>query len=144
MKGSNLIIGILLTLAIICVVNGQYFSSSDGVNLPRSGKRSYLTSLLKDQDLQASTPKSTESSVVNIDGPSYYQTDKLSFTRLFNKLGKRAENYYYNQPSQDYLTKEALINYLYSQLHKLDHRSRDYSVAIDDDSSSSSDSVENN
>lgn len=142
MKGTQLISGLIVSMAIICVVSGQYFSSSDGVNLPRSGKRSYLTSLLKNEDLQSSsTPKSPESSVVNIDGPSYYQTDKLSFRRLFNKLGKRAE-YYVPSTSQDYLTKEALFNYLYSQLHKLDHRSRDAAFLALDENDSSSASAE--
>lgn len=138
MKSTSLISTLIVSFAVICVVYGQYFSSSDGVNLPRSGKRSYLTSLLKQSDEQpSSTPKSA--AISNIDGPSYYQTDKLSFRRLFNKLGKRNDqdfglSGYYNRqgaPSQDYLTKEALLNYLYSHLHKLDHRNRDSNNDLD-------------
>lgn len=133
MKSTKFFSTFILGFAVICVVYGQYFSSSDGVNLPRSGKRSYLTSLLKQSDEQASSTPKSPSSIINIDGPSYYQTDKLSYRKLLSKLGKRYDqdfgsSVYYNSqipPSQDYLTKEALLNYLYSHLHKLDHRNRD-------------------
>lgn len=140
---------LLLGLAMVCIVNGQYFSSSDGVNLPRSGKRSYLTSLLKNlpdqqaddqQQQQQSGSGSSTSSFVNLDGPSYYQTDKLSYRRLLNKMGRRfvePDTYFGSGSSaNDYISKEALFNYLYNQLHKLKRNrgqelSTDWDVEVD-------------
>lgn len=131
---TTLFATIVLSFAVLCIANGQYFSSSDGVNLPRSGKRSYLTSLLK-QDPPSVASSLSSNQPINLDGPRYYQTDKLSFRKFLSKLGKRSyddnqyypslgerpalSNYFVDRSAHDYLTKEILLNYLYNELHKL-------------------------
>lgn len=103
-----------------CIVDCQYFSTSGGVFLPRSG-RSYLTSLLNSADRQSQQPIPDLASSQIKDGPSLYQEDKLSFRKYLNKLyGKRSNFDDDFGPSsiskQDYMTKKEMINYLINKL----------------------------
>ena len=109
---------IILLLAVVTIASAQYFSSNDGVNLPRNGKRSYLGNLL------------------NLRGPirqsrlyeqpeRFFQTDKLSFRKAFGKYGRDLAENEANADIEAYLQelsnnpavgnaiiKEVLIEYL--------------------------------
>ena len=72
---------LIVVLAAIALTSAQYFSSNDGINLPRNGKRSYLGYYfnMKEPTNQL------------FDMPEkYQQTDKLSFRKKFSKYGKRS------------------------------------------------------
>ena len=71
---------LFVALAVIALTSAQYFSSNDGINLPRNGKRSYLGYYFNMK----------EPSNQVYDAPEkYQQTDKLSFRKKFSKYGKR-------------------------------------------------------
>lgn len=105
---KTLSIQILLTLAVVCLVNGQYFSSSEGVSLPRNGKRSFLSNLFGSETNQ------------NAD-----TNNKLAATYRRLLLSKEkvqpARHYdYQSDIPNDPITKELLLNYLINELHKSD------------------------
>ena len=61
--------------------NSQYFSSNDGINLPRNGKRSYLGYYLNMKE---------PANELFDNQDKFQQTDKLSFRKKFGKYGKRS------------------------------------------------------
>ncbi len=87
------LVGLLLMVAVCAtVVNSQYFSSHDGINLPRNGKRSSpLTNIVSYRKLTKPNPLS--SSLYNLHTPisfdRVYHQDKLSFRKYLKKFGKR-------------------------------------------------------
>ena len=72
---------IMLLLAVFAIANAQYFSSNDGINLPRNGKRSSFGNYLhlKGPLRQSRLYEQPE---------RFFQTDKLSFRKAFGKYGR--------------------------------------------------------
>ena len=71
-----------VTLCVLGIASAQYFSSSDGINLPRNGKRSYLGYYLN--------MKEPSNELFDNAQEKFQQTDKLSFRKKFGKYGKRS------------------------------------------------------
>jgi hypothetical protein len=71
-----------VSLSVLAIASAQYFSSSDGINLPRNGKRSYLGYYLN--------MKEPSNELFDNAQEKYQQTDKLSFRKKFGKYGKRS------------------------------------------------------
>jgi hypothetical protein len=71
-----------VTLCVLAIASAQYFSSSDGINLPRNGKRSYLGYYLN--------MKEPSNELFDNAQEKFQQTDKLSFRKKFGKYGKRS------------------------------------------------------
>lgn len=130
MKSSMLISTLVLNFVLSCVVvRGQFYSSTGGgVTLPRNGKRSYLASLVKSpSDNRLPSILESSSTINSQNSPAYYQTDKLSFRKLWNKFGKRSDLDYtepsldYNQQlslltNDDYLANKELIDFVLNSL----------------------------
>lgn len=93
-----------------CVVDCQYFRTSGGVFLPRSG-RSSMTSLLNSADHQSQQPIPELASL----------EDKISFRKYLNKFYGKRSNFDddfgpLSISKQDYMTKKEMINYLINKL----------------------------
>lgn len=85
---------ICILLFVASTVSAQYFSANDGINLPRNGKRSYLSSILR------SSPSQKNSIGDSTD--NYSQTDKLSYRKMFNHFGKRNDESLYEDGVESY------------------------------------------
>lgn len=73
---------LLVFLSALAIASAQYFSSNDGINLPRNGKRSYLGYYLN--------MKEPTNELFENGQDKFQQTDKLSFRKKFGKYGKRS------------------------------------------------------
>jgi hypothetical protein len=81
---SKQALSILVVFTVIALVNCQFFSSNDGINLPRIGKRSYLGTLLRHRPVSGNSRATY--------GEDFRHSDKLSFRRWPGaKYGKRAD-----------------------------------------------------
>jgi hypothetical protein len=80
---SKQALSIIVVFTVIALVNCQFFSTNDGINLPRIGKRSYLSTLLRRKPYTLGNNKASA-----ID--DYRHIDKLSYRKwLGDKYGKR-------------------------------------------------------
>ena len=156
------LVGIFLMMVVCAtLVNSQYFSSHDGINLPRNGKRSSpLTNLVSYKKLNKPDKSLASSSLYKLHSPitfdRVYHQDKLSFRKYLKKFGKRylkeqefGNDYDYStngnnlefdfiqsddRNSNDKLMRKLIIDYLADKKVPV-------IVEMDDDSSSSSSSA---
>ena len=81
---NKLVVLCLAFSALLALTSAQYFSSNDGINLPRNGKRSYLGYYFN--------MKEPSNELFDNGQEKFQQTDKLSFRKKFGKYGKRADS----------------------------------------------------
>lgn len=101
MKITKFLTTVILSLVLSCVVDGQFFSTSGGVILPRNGR-----SIFENQ------PRSVETKWRN----NIEENPKYFWKRNNGEFGP-----YQFRSRQDYITKEELINFLYNKLMALDN-----------------------
>ncbi len=129
----------------VCVtlVNSQYFSSHDGINLPRNGKRSSpLSNLVRYKNMPN---KLSSFTLYKLHSPisfdRVYHQDKLSYRKYFKKFGKRfmggdddqnsVEFDFIKEDDYDKMMRKFIIDYLADKKVPI-------IVEMDNDSSSSS------
>ena len=83
---SKLPLSVFIGLIALAVVNSQFFSSNDGILLPRNGKRSYLDTLLGRKPTFINGESNAAAS-----GDHFYKADKMSFLKTLQKFGKRGD-----------------------------------------------------
>jgi hypothetical protein len=80
---SKQALGLFVVFTVVALVNCQFFSSNDGINLPRNGKRSYTSMLLRRKPIKDNSFRT---------GDDFKLLDKLSYSKsLGRKYGKRAD-----------------------------------------------------